>query len=589
MMLAPDLPSPFNPLGGNPLRTRDDVLAAFRACSAPLDGCRSADGSRLEIDGTAAVYDGGAAALESFARPLWGVAAAGASDDGWAGLAAGLAAGTDPDDPAYWGHIADYDQRIVELPAIAFALAVAPGRLVAPGSAAAGRIAAHLAQARGRRVHANNWLLFPALIEIGIGALGETRDTDAIVKAVAAVQRFHLGDGWYRDGETAQVDHYGGFAFHFYQLLIAALAPDAVDRAAIAARAKAFAAGFVRWFADDGAALPFGRSLTYRFAAVAFFGACALAGVEALPWGEMKGYYLRHLRWWRRWPIARRGGILSVGYGYPCAAMAEEYNGAASPYWAFKAFVPLALGDGHPFWQAEEAAPPAPRCITVIARAGMVLREEPGQVTALCGGQSAPRSAGGAEKYAKFAYSTRYGFAVEGPLGRFENGCFDGMIAFADDSGWRACEGGAAVIDGAAIVIEWRPWPDVAVTTRLWWNEAWQMREHSIRTPRMLRSIEGGFCLPRPGREALPGAAGPGFAWIETDEDFCGLAALGEDGRSGRLHMPAPNRHLLHPRVIVPQLLGQVPVGDSRIGCAVLASPDRAAARAAWAARQGGA
>lgn len=40
-------------------------------------------------------------------------------------------------------------------------------------------------------------------------------------------------------------------------------------------RAKLFAADFINWFAEDGSALAYGRSLTYRFAQVSF-SPCAL-------------------------------------------------------------------------------------------------------------------------------------------------------------------------------------------------------------------------------------------------------------------------------------------------------------------------
>ena len=42
-------------------------------------------------------------------------------------------------------------------------------------------------------------------------------------------------------------------------------------------RAKTFSESFIYWFDDEGKALPFGRSLTYRFAQAAFFSACAHA------------------------------------------------------------------------------------------------------------------------------------------------------------------------------------------------------------------------------------------------------------------------------------------------------------------------
>src|SRR5207248_7125795 len=123
-------------------------------------------------------------------------------------------------------------------------------------------------------------------------------------------------------------------------------------------RARLFAKDFVHYFNAEGTALPFGRSLTYRFAQGAFWGALAFANVEALPWGVIKGLYLRHLRWWMRQPIFTETGLLTIGYTYPNLVMAESYNSSQSPYWALKAFLPLALPEEHPFWQAEETSLP---------------------------------------------------------------------------------------------------------------------------------------------------------------------------------------------------------------------------------------
>src|SRR5690606_4360265 len=117
-------------------------------------------------------------------------------------------------------------------------------------------------------------------------------------------------------------------------------------------RAELFARDIRHWFDEDGGVLAFGRSLTYRFACGGIWGALAFADLEALPWGEIKGHFMRHLRWWAKLPIADRDGVLSIGYGYPNLLMSENYNSAGSPYWALKAFLPLALPQDHPFWQA---------------------------------------------------------------------------------------------------------------------------------------------------------------------------------------------------------------------------------------------
>lgn len=104
-----------------------------------------------------------------------------------------------------------------------------------------------------------------------------------------------------------------------------------------------------------GRAIPFGRSVGYRFAMVSFWGALAYAGVELpapLTWGMVKGMVLRHLRWWQTQPdIWSSSGTLTIGYTFPnmyvststtilsrysrfCAdnlKMAENYNSPGSP------------------------------------------------------------------------------------------------------------------------------------------------------------------------------------------------------------------------------------------------------------------
>ena len=79
-------------------------------------------------------------------------------------------------------------------------------------------------------------------------------------------------------------------------------------------RLVSFAADFQHWFAPDGAAIPYGRNLTHRFAMGDFWGALAWANVESpVPWSRAKGLLMRHLRWWAQWPISDRDGVLPVG------------------------------------------------------------------------------------------------------------------------------------------------------------------------------------------------------------------------------------------------------------------------------------
>lgn len=73
-----------------------------------------------------------------------------------------------------------------------------------------------------------------------------------------------------------------------------------------------------------GSAIPFGRSLTYRFACGGYFAALAIANVPGMPKpldspGSVKGFLLRHLRWWARnsSDIFNTDGTMNIGWLYP--------------------------------------------------------------------------------------------------------------------------------------------------------------------------------------------------------------------------------------------------------------------------------
>ena len=68
--------------------------------------------------------------------------------------------------------------------------------------------------------------------------------------------------------------------------------------AKIKQRACQFAQTFQYYFDEKGRGLPFGRSLTYRFAQVAFFSALVYADIQALPWQKMKQIISTHFTFW---------------------------------------------------------------------------------------------------------------------------------------------------------------------------------------------------------------------------------------------------------------------------------------------------
>lgn len=581
-------PVRFNPMWGNPLETRDHVRKAFGDSFAPLLPYFSPGGARVRLDATAATFDRATADLEGFARPLWGIVpfvVGGGEFPHWELYRRGLANGTDPEHPEYWGAIKGIHQQLVEMAAIGLALRMVPQHLWDPlDDRAKANVAQHLLQARRQSYIDNNWKFFRVLVDLGLEQCGIEFDRQLTADYLDDLEGFYIGDGWYRDGNVRQIDHYIPFAMQFYGLLYSQLQKGDDERAErLIERARLFAGDFQHWFDDEGGVLPFGRSLTYRYACGAFWGGLAYAGIEALPWGEIKGHYLRHLRWWSKQPIAHRDGVLSVGYAYPNLFMSESYNSAGSPYWAFKAFLPLALPADHPFWTAEELPAAHDARPVVLRHPGMVMMHTPGNVVALAGGQQNAGMRAGAEKYSKFVYSSRYAFSVEVHDRAYELGAFDGMLALSEDRRhYRVREDNAtARIAGDAIFARWHPWRDVKVETWLKPASPWHIRIHRITTPRKLHATEGGFAIPRPdGTDGVTTGAGPGFAVTHAPTDVSAIADLRGE-RVGRNYLALPNTNLISARTIVPQLRGPIPEGITVLMTAVMALPAGEEAEAA--------
>lgn len=584
-------PRLVNPLSGNPLETRADVAKALIDVFNPLlpyfsDGC-----ARVRLSDTAAHFDRIAADVEGFARPLWGLtphAAGGGAFDHWELYRRGLANGTDPEHPEYWGEVSWTDQRMVEMAAIGFTLKMVPHLVWEPlGQREKHNIAAYLTHIRRYDYANNNWKFFRILVDLGLEKVGVEFDRSYTQAYLEELDAFYLGDGWYRDGNVRRIDHYIPFAMHFYGLIYAKLARG--DEARVAAykeRAAQFAKDIRHWFDEDGGTLAFGRSLTYRFACGGFWGALAFADLEALPWGEIKGHYMRHLRWWADKPIADRDGVLSVGYGYPNLLMSESYNSAGSPYWALKAFLPLALPEDHPFWQAGETPAVVPNEPVPLKHPGMVMMHTRGNVVALSSGQQNRRMRSGAEKYAKFVYSSRYGFSVEADERAYRQAAFDGMIGLSDDDRhYRVRESNeAALIAGDKLYAKWKPWSDVTVETWLVPAAPWHIRVHRIETPRALHATEGGFAIARADLSADLIEEGHGRALARSRRDVSVIVELSQGGREARVQKALPNTNLISGKTLVPQLTGDIPAGTMVLVSAVMALPAGSDADAAFAA-----
>lgn len=573
-----------NELAWKQFVTKADLQQAITETLKPLKSRFTPGFAGLELGATGAVYNEAIALMEAFARPLWGLiphASGGGESDLWPMYIQGIIHGTDPDHAEYWGDFATKDQRMVEQSVLGLGLALAPHQIWDPlDDQQKDRLYRWLNQINlVDRSNPNNWLMFTVLVNIGFKKVGLPYDQEIMDKYLDTIDTYYLSDGWYSDGNTDQRDYYIPFAMHFYSLIYAQLmGEDDPERATrYKERAVLFAQEFMYWFAEDGSSIPFGRSMTYRFAQVSFWSALIYADVQPFPLGVMKGIIMRHLRWWFEQPIFTSDGLLSVGYAYPNLIMGESYNAPGSPYWSFKAFLILSLPDEHPFWQVEEEALPELKPLHAQPQARMTICRPEGNkhVIAYGSGQMANfEMAHTAAKYSKFAYSTLFGFSVPKGYYGLVQGAYDSTLALSEcDEHYRVrryCE--EFRIEEQVVYSRWLPWQDVEVRTWIIPAGMWHVRIHQIRNGRSLDVAEGGFAIQPPKDFAI------------SDEDMIvsvenGVSAHLPWGISGIVNLegfseaqmiyPDPNTNLLKPRTVIPTLSNRLLVGEHWLSSAV--------------------
>lgn len=567
------------PLRQNPLRTRRDMERALLQLLEPVRARFTQGGAGLRLGENNAVYGAKTAQMEAFSRMLWGLGPLWAAGGGaeWLPLfRAGLVNGTDPEHPAYWGRPVDYDQKVVEMAAIAAALLLCGERMhFTPREAQ--NLHHWLAGAEGLSLPQNNWLFFRVLAETAFRHMGWDWNEAQRQEDLARLDGWYLGEGWYCDGQPTQMDYYIPFGMHYYGLICAwAMEGDDPERARILKdRAARFAGDFLYWFEDGGRAVPFGRSQTYRFAQGAFFSALALAGVEAVPWGVMKSRVLGNLRDWLAQPIFDSGGLLTVGYGYPNLFMSEQYNASGSPYWALKAFLCLALPEDHPFWTAEEEVPRL-EPLYVIPPARMLAARDESQVQLFPAGQHCVNELGccGA-KYEKLVYSSRFGFSV--PRGdSLEEGAFDCCLAVSEagQDRWRAQRGFEDFrLEGDRYWRRFSPLPGVTVEVTVTPDFPAHRREYVITTDRPIDAADGGFAISAEDGEGRP-LTPDMVAWEEDGVAVrapWGTSAIRclSGGGEPVLVKAWPNTNLLHPLTRIPTVRLSLPAGTHRFATLV--------------------
>lgn len=350
--------------------------------------------------------------------------------------------GTNPANPyTYWGDIGHMDQRIVESADIAVAIWMSRERIfdkMTPVEQE--QIIRWLAQVDGKGTYSDNWILFTAMIQAVRLHLGFPSPIDDLDNRLRQIDEFYRGDGWYVDGPANEFELYNAWMFGWHYLLWTWI--DGVRRPThrrqVLERARSFIDGFLHFFGANGSYPAWGRSIVYRFAAIAPFAIGHFLKFTSHDPGLLRRVSSGCIRYFYDHDfLDPEEHFVRQGYHGDFPAAGEAYISPGSPYWCCHGLFALTLDPDDPFWTATESPLPVERgdFELVLPTPGLILlgRRKTGQVLLLNSrsGQEhdAPRHNYTA-KYGKLAYSTHLPFNVLPVGGSFAP---DAMISLSRD------------------------------------------------------------------------------------------------------------------------------------------------------------
>lgn len=356
----------------------------------------SPQGGRLDLPGRSSHSGVRSDGLEGYARTFLAAAfrvagAHGEDPHGWLPrYADGLVAGTEhpgAQDAESWPVIQDVDvfgQPMVESACVALALRMTRPWLWDQLSAdQQDRAEAWLRGALTSVPAPSNWYLFPYTVAGFLESVGRGDEHTARAReqAIALLDSWYAGDGWYTDGHGGGVDHYNGWALHYYpvldEFLTARERGTTMDTAGRhPQRLRSHLESYSRFFAADGSSVHFGRSMTYRFAAASAVALGAVADSTPLSPGTSRRLSSGNLQYFLDRGALDEHGLLSLGWHGTHAASCQPYSGPGSPYWASKAFVGLLAPADGPLWTAPEEPAPSERAdqVTALPAVGLLLQ-----------------------------------------------------------------------------------------------------------------------------------------------------------------------------------------------------------------------
>ena len=389
-------------------------------------------------------------------------------------------------------------------------------------------------------------------------------------EGLARLDKMYVENGFYQDGKFGRFDYYNPWAMHTYPLLWSLIADETFTGyhahcAAYRQRTEELLPYYSHMFDANGCNVPFGRSLTYRFAASSIFPAALAAGCNFDP-GLAREITLKNISFFAN-NAALEDGILPPGFLYNAPQTVENYTSDGGAYWCSKAFLALLLPPEHSFWAAPARQLPTQEPffvqtgsrkiqmpLTGNANTGVTLYNNTAHY--LQDQQKTQWFLDMAGFYSKFAYNSRAGFGIST---RDEVSADNMIVLLTPDGTMESHRMGFEVLgteqEGKVLVSKHQPFSNDAktyITSKvLILSPEMHMRMHKVVLSQPYRVREGGFCVPQK-TDLKHTQCTADTACVQADNFGSLLKTTGTVTQTLQVRSVQPGMHLLAPMACYP-------------------------------------
>ncbi len=267
--------------------------------------------------------------------------------------------GTDPKNSDYWGDQSENDQV-----GSVFAMAayIEPQRYWTPLTPEQkNNLLSYFRRSVYLKTYNNNHLYFHMVPVELLEEYGIDSNREHLTRMYERIMGWYRGDGWFLDGSNSAFDYYNLWGFQLFNQVLYKYDPK--WRKQFGDRIVKTTAEFMEtlpWlFGRDGGPIPFGRSLSYRFAGNAAIAWSVINGTCTLPPGQARRIASGSLKYFWEHGCLGDNHLLNIGYWGANASIGESYLYYGDPYWANQGLACLLIPENNPFWTDVEEPIPA--------------------------------------------------------------------------------------------------------------------------------------------------------------------------------------------------------------------------------------